>query len=111
MITGCDDDFWTTKNHHTYEEPHLYWKDIDVEVIDISTNHWYGGNAHRYEVRLTVYSEEYDLTEKITITGSGMWNKPKEFDYTVGQTIKAELFSWVMDSTGEVVRRKINKLY
>jgi hypothetical protein len=37
------------------EQPHLYWKDIDVVVIDISRRRWFAG-THWHEVTITVES-------------------------------------------------------
>ena len=38
------------------EQPHLYWKDIDVTIIDIDRRHWFA-KTHHYVVDLTVKSE------------------------------------------------------
>lgn len=91
------------------EQPHLYWKDIDVVVTSIDKKHWYA-STHWYEVTLNVESEEYDLTKKYTIKESGALNCPKQWDYCVGDIVKARIYSWVKESTGEVVRREINRV-
>ena len=88
------------------EQPHVYWKDIDVEVVDIDKRHWYAG-THHYQVDITVKSEEYGLTETFHLDGM---NAKDAYNYDKGDIIKAELNSWVMDSTGEVVRREINEI-
>lgn len=105
MISGC------SKNHENElrEQPHLYWKDIDVEVIDIDKRHWFA-STHWYQVDLEVYSSEYDLTKTFEIQGSGAFGCPKEFDYEKGDILKAELYSWKKDSTEEIVKREIHKL-
>lgn len=92
------------------EEPHLYWKDIDVVVTDIDKRHWFAG-THWYSVQITVESEEYNLERTIEFKGSGAFGKPGQWDYQTGDIVTAQLYSWVMDSTGEVVRRKINTIY
>lgn len=92
------------------EQPHLYWKDINVVVTDIDRRHWYA-STHWYVVNITVQSEEYGLTKTFEIKGSGAFGCPSQWDYEEGQTVKAELYSWVMDSTGNVIKREINKVY
>lgn len=87
------------------EEPHLYWKDIDVVVTDINKKHWYA-TVHRYEIDVTVHSEEYGLTKTLSVYSSGPF-VPEQWDLERGDTIKVKMNSWVMDSTGQVVRREI----
>lgn len=109
FLTGCNmqiDD----STYQPPEQPHLYWKDIDVVVTDIDKRHWFA-TTHWYKVEITVESEEYGLIEDFEIKGSGLFGRPDEWDYEEGQIVRAELYSWVMDSTGEVVRRKINRVY
>jgi hypothetical protein len=108
-LTGCSTDI-KDNTYQPQEQPHLYWKDIDVLVTDIDRRRWFAG-THWYEVKITVESEEYGLIENFTIKGSGAFGCPHEWDYEEGQIVQAELYSWVMDSTGEVVRRDINKIY
>ena len=108
-LTGCN----TNTGDQTYqvqEQPHLYWKDIDVTITDINKRHWFAG-THWYVVELTVKSEEYKLTETFEIEGSGAFGCPSAWNYEEGQTVEAELYSWVMDSTGEVIKRNINRVY
>lgn len=94
-------------NFKPAESPHLYWKDIDVVITDIDKSHWYA-SAHHYKIHLTVESDEYRLTESFDLIGS----KAKEkWNWNKGDTVKAELFSWVMDSTGEVLQREIHQVY
>lgn len=104
-LTGC------TKNQ-TYqapERPHLYWQDIDVVVTDVNRRQWFAKTTW-YLVEYTVTSEEYGLTQTFYAQDCGLW-RPQEWDYEEGQILTAELYSWVMDSTGEVVRREINQVY
>lgn len=105
LLSACSCSSYTPK-----EQPHLYWKDIDVVVTDIDKRHWFAG-THWYVVEITVESEEYGLEETFEIEGSGAFGCPEQWRYEEGQTVKAELYSWVMDSTGEVVRREINQVY
>lgn len=105
LFSACSCSSYTPK-----EQPHLYWKDIDVVITDIDKRHWFAG-THWYVVEITVESEEYGLEETFEIEGSGAFGCPEQWRYEEGQTVKAELYSWVMDSTGEVVRREINQVY
>lgn len=98
------------RTYHIKEQPHLYWKDIDVVVTDIDKKHWFA-TTHWYEVDITVESKEYGLIKNFEIKGSGAYGCPKEWNYEEGQTVKAQLYSWVMNSTGEIIRREINKIY
>ena len=91
-------------------QPHLYWKDIDVEVTSIDKKHWYA-STHWYYVEVEVYSKEYDLTGKFEYKSSGAFINIDVWDAEVGDTVKAELYSWVYDSTGEVVKREIHRVY
>lgn len=97
-------------NYVPPEQPHLYWKDIDVEVTNVDKRTWFATVHHRV-VNITVYSEEYNLTKTLTYEDSGMWVTNPAWEYEKGDIIKAQLYSWVMDSSGEVVRRDINKIY
>ena len=90
----------------TQEQPHLYWKTIDVIITDYDYRHWYA-SAHHYQAKITVYSEEYDLTRTFSLTGN---DAAQMENYEKGDTIKAELYSWKIDSTGEITKREINSL-
>lgn len=105
MIAGCayNSDYVPT------ESPHLYWKDIEVEVTNIDKKHWFA-TTHWYVVNVSVHSEEYGLDKTLEIKDSGAFGCPKEYDYEVGDIVPAELYTWKMDSTGEIVRREINRL-
>lgn len=92
------------------EQPHLYWKDIDVVVTNVGRGHSYA-RTHFYRVDVSVESEEYQLTYTDTFAGSGIFGCPPQWNYKEGDVVKAELYSWVMDSTGEVVRREIHRIY
>lgn len=97
-------------NYVPPEQPHLYWKDIDVVVTDISRRHWFAG-THWYEVAITVESKEYGLTRTLTYKGSGFFGCPSQWNYEVGNVVRAQLYSWVMDSTGEITKRLIHQVY
>lgn len=107
---GCTDSQLCYENTEVTENLHLYWKDVDVEVIDIDKKYWYSV-VPRYEVKITVKNEEYSLIYTDTIKGSGAFGCPSQWRYKEGDIIKAELYSWVIDSTGEVVKRKIHRVY
>ena len=107
-LVGCNIET-TDGEYEPQEEPHIYWKDIDVVITDIEKRHWFAG-THWYSIEITVKSEEYNLTETIQEKSSGIF-RPNEWDYEEGQVIKAKLYSWVMDSTGEVIRREIGEVY
>ena len=91
------------------EQPHLYWKDIDVVVEQVNRRRWFAG-TYRYEVKVSVRSDEYNLAYTDVFTGGGMF-RPKQWSYSEGDIVKAELYSWVMDSTGEVMKREIHRVY
>ena len=97
-------------NYKPPEREHLYWKDIDVVVKDVDKRTWFA-TVHRYELKITVYSEEYDLEKTLHYSGSGMLTNIPGWSAKEGETLKAQLYSWVIDSTGKVVRRDINKIY
>lgn len=109
LLPACGD-ISNDPDYDPPERPHLYWKDIDAEVVDINKRHWFGG-THWYQVNITVRNDEYDLECTKTYKGSGMFGCPSQWGYEVGDIVSAELYSWVMDSTGEVVKREINKIY
>lgn len=111
LLTGCSAIDTNTSNNNTYipvEQPHLYWKDIDVVVTDVNQAHWYTPYKHNYRVDVTVYSEEYGLTKTLTECASGMFSNIRHWNTQKGDIIKVVLYSWVYDSTGEVQRREIH---
>jgi len=78
-------------------------------VTSIDKRHWFA-TTHWYTVNVSVHSEEYQLDRNFEIKGSGAFGCPKECDYEKGDIVKAELYSWKMDSTGEITRREIHAL-
>lgn len=89
------------------EQPQLHEKEIDVIVKDVDQKHWFAANVHNYELQITVYSEEYNITETISETSRGMFNTIKYWDAQEGDVIKVKLYYWVMNSTGQVVKQEI----
>ena len=108
LFAGCCTN--TTTKYQPTEQPHLYWKDIDVTVTNVDKRHWFAG-THWYEVTVYVHSDEYDLDGSYTEKGSGAFGCPGSWQYERGDIVKAKLYSWVMDSTGKVIKREINKVY
>ena len=108
VFGGCG--YEPDPNYVPPEQPHLYWKDIDVVVTEIDKRHWFA-STHWYVVNVTVESEEYGLEQTFEIKGSGAFGCPSQWNYQKGDIVKAELYSWVMDSTGEVTKRTINQIY
>lgn len=101
ILTACD----------LPEQPHCYYETIDVKVTEIDKSSYFAAFAWQYTVKLTVYSKEYDITYKHTYKGQGINGCPKQWKYEKGDTVKAQLYTWTLDSTGEIVRREINKVY
>jgi hypothetical protein len=97
-------------NYSPPESPHLYWKDIDVVITDIQKDRSFNGRLYFYKVTVTVKSKEYNLEEDFTFEGNN-WYPPKFWNAKKGDTVKAQLYSWVMDSTGQIVKRRLNCLY
>lgn len=109
LLSGCTTQ--TLENTQSNrEEPRLYWQDIDVVITSVEKKHWYA-STHWYEVGISVESEEYQLTYTDTFKGSGAFGCLSQWDYEEGDVIKAQLYSWVMDSTGEIVKREIHRVY
>ena len=88
------------------EQPHLYWKTVTAVVTNNDVRRWFAG-THYARVITTVYNEEYDLEATLTTQDSGI---PWEIDLKKGDKIEVELYSWVYDSTGEVIKREIHRI-
>lgn len=110
MLSLCACSFEPDQNYKPPEQPHLYWKDIDVEVVSVNQHTWFA-TVHRRKLTITVKSEEYGLEKTLYYESSGMINDIPCWNAKEGDIVKAQLYSWVMDSTGQVTRRDINKLY
>lgn len=105
LLCGCN----INSSYTPPEKPVLYYKDIDVVVVANTTNHWYAG-IHRYNQTITVKSEEYNLEKTFNYEFSGVFTNMPYWDCKEGDIIKAELYSWVIESTKEVTKREINIL-
>ena len=116
VLCGCEPDdkvpympkvIWSTANT---ESPaninHLYWKDIEVRVVDVEHTSRKSGSVRRKCTTITVYSDEYNLTFTESYFGTG-----DIFDMRVGDIVWAELYTWKNDATGEINRREINRVY
>lgn len=109
LLAGCEFPV-SDPNYVPPEQPIRYYKEIDVVVTDVYYRRWFAG-THWHEVTVRVESVEYGISDSFTFKGSGYFGVPKQASYKEGDVIKAELYSWVMNSTGEVVRRHINRIY
>lgn len=92
------------------EKPVLYWKDIDVEVVSSRRKSNLFGRVKRYNQAVTVRSEEYKLEKTFKLNSSGVFANMPYWNVKEGDVIKAELYSWKLESTGEIVSREIIKL-
>lgn len=106
LLSGCTQITYEYTDTVKEEQPHLYWKDIECVVIDYDYRHWYA-SAHQYQADITVYSKEYDLTESFSLSG---WDAKDYENLDVDDIVTCEMYSWVMDSTGEVIRREIHSI-
>ena len=92
------------------EQPQTYFEDIYVVVTDIEKKEYFAGTAVR-EVTLEVYSQEYNLTKRVTEIYKGMFGSMSYMEYEKCDTVKARLCTVYMESTGEIVDRYIDKVY
>ena len=112
LLSGCTTTASSseTSKQTSYEQPHLYWKDVPVTVTAIDRRSWFAGTKW-YEVAVSVHSDEYDLDATFTEKGSGFYGCPNAWNYENGDVITAELYTWKIDSANEVVKRRINRIY
>lgn len=103
FFTGCD----SSVNSKPRERPHLYWKNVDAIVTKVDKTTWFSVTRH-YKIEVTVEIEEYGLTKKFAIEDAGVFNRPEEWELKKGDVVEVTLYSWKMDSTGEVVKREIH---
>ncbi len=108
LLAGCS--MPEAGQYERKEQPHLYWKDIDVVVTDVEKRKSLGVPV-RYEAIVSVKSEAFKLSYKDKFKGVGFGGRPKQWDYKEGDIVKAEMLSWVMKSNGKVVKREINRIY
>ena len=92
------------------EQPVSYVQDIQVVITNIEKHQYYAGTVQR-KVEVTVYSKEYNLTQKFTERYAGTFGNMPLWEYEKGDTIKARMITFVMESTGEMTTRYIDKLY
>lgn len=97
-------------NFEIPEQPKANFKDIDVVITDIEKKQYFAGTAIR-EVTIEVYSQEYNLTKRFTETYKGMFEEIPYMKYEKGDTVKARLCTYYMESTGQIVNRFIDKVY
>lgn len=71
--------------------------------------HWFA-TTHRYKVETKVYNAEYDLEETLYVEGSGAFGCPWQYNLEENDIVEVTLYSWVYDSTGEVIKREINSI-
>ena len=95
--------------NHQQEKPVLYWKDIDVKVISNNKHSWFV-KTRFYKQEIKVISDEYNLEETFYFNDSGAFANMPYWNIKEGDVIKAELYSWKLESTREIVNREINKL-
>lgn len=99
----------SSNTNQQQEKPVLYWKDIDVEVVSNNKHSWFV-KTRFYKQEIKVISNEYNLEETFYLNDSGAFANMPYWNVKEGDVIKAELYSWRLESTGEIVRREINKL-
>lgn len=105
FICGCEQGEYTPPP----EQPVMYYKDIDVVVVSNRKATRYA-KVRRYEQAITVKSEEYGLEETFIKSDCGAFASMPYWNCKEGDVIKAELYSWKMESTGEITRREISGL-
>lgn len=105
LLTGCEG----SSNYVAPEQPVLYYKDIPVTVVSNKAVSWFAG-THWYKQTITVRSEDYGLEETFDLSASGAFACLPHFFRQEGDVIEATLYSWVKESTGEVISREIHRL-
>lgn len=85
------------------ERPSLYQKTIPVEVISVDRRQGFASHI----ISVKVKSDEYGIEKNIEKRQA---DALKIWDIDKGDIVDATLYSWVMESTGEVVRRDIHGL-
>lgn len=108
LFCGCDG------NHeYDYAPPpdtnHLYWKDIEVVITDVEHQVYGAAPAIRRSVKISVYSEEYDLSDSYIFENISILDDC--YSYEKGDIVTAELYTWKNNVTGKINKREINKIY
>lgn len=112
LMTGCEFSYTTTENSNIeqQERPVLHTQDIEVEITSISKSHRFV-KVHRYHVSMEVYSKEYNIRKTFSYDASGMFINLPSWSYDKGDIVKAELHTWIYESTGTIQKQYINKVY
>lgn len=103
LLLGCGRERNSVQSR--IERDHLYWKDVECEIEDSWFNTAVPALCSGWvRVRL----DEYGLEETFDLQGF----EASEMRTYVrhNKTITCEMYSWVLDSTGEVTRRMLNKI-
>lgn len=109
-LTSCSSDGQDV----TLDATVITYTDIDVVVTEIANKRTWVANVYGYRVyamSITIYSREYELEKTFEISGGGVGGKPQQWDYKVGDSVKAQLSTEALESTGAIVRRDIIKIY
>ena len=104
LSCGC-----STHDPDDAEQPQHHWKTVNAVITDIDKQHWYT-LFHNYGVNMTLYNEEYDAEGVVYRSSSGM-NDFSWWGCEVGDVVEVQLDYWVMESTGEVVRKEITDVF
>lgn len=102
-FVGCSSN---NSNYVKQEQPHLYSKNIECIVTKCDYKYWYASGCH-YKAYLAVFNEEYNLEKEFVLDGM---DAKKCENLKEGDIINCKMNSWVLDSTGEVLKREINSL-
>lgn len=108
-LIATSDSNTSSNTNQQQEKPVLYWKDIDVEVVSNNKHSWFV-KTRFYKQEIKVISNEYNLEETFYLNDSGAFANMPYWNVKEGDVIKAELYSWRLESTGEIINREINKL-
>ena len=103
LLCGCGE--VTDSTQSPIESEVLYWKDVECEIED----YWFNAAVPTLcSGWVKVKSEEYNLEETFDLHG---FEASEMRDYVEdNKTITCEMYSWVLDNTGEVTRRMLHKI-
>ena len=104
VFTSCN------SNYAPSEQPLSYAETINVVITAIDKKQWFAGTAQR-EVKVTVYSEEYNISYKDTVRYTGMFGNMSLWQAKEGDIVKARMIVFYMQSTGKITNRYIDKVY
>lgn len=105
LLCGCEKGAYSSQSQSQMEREHLYWKDIECKIEDS----WFNAAVPALCTGwIEVKTEEYGIEETFVLRG---YEASEMRDYVRdNETITCEMYSWVLDSTGEVTRRMLNKI-